>query len=198
MSNSGNADQCNQLLAEAHACQLCKDELPYQPRPIFLFSSAAKINLISQAPGKTAHDHQKAWDDPSGNRLRQWLGVTEKQFYTQNGINVLPMGFCFPGYKQGADAAPMKRCAPTWHPRLLAISQPALTIYIGRYAQQYYLPRYPNLTSAIEDWDHLLDTQQLALPHPSGRNNRWLAKHAWFEKRVIPRLRGLVRQLLAG
>ncbi|MDM7862105.1 uracil-DNA glycosylase family protein [Alteromonas sp. ASW11-36] len=163
-----------------------------------MFCDKAVINLISQAPGKVAHDKNIAWLDASGKRLRRWLGLSESQFYQQQLVNVLPMSFCFPGYKNGADAPPLKACAPQWHPHFLSLSNASLTIYLGRYAQQNYLPQYATLTAAVQDYEALLNQNCIALPHPSGRNNRWLKRYAWFEQSTLPALRTRIRNLLAG
>lgn len=175
------------LITQIRACTLCVDELPNDPKPIFVFNPSASLNIIGQAPGKLAHDSGIAWNDPSGERLRTWLGICSDTFYA--ATNILPMSFCFPGYKNNADAPPLKRCAPTWHRQFLDASTATLTVYIGRYAQQHYLPEYKNLTDAVADWQTLLPSQRIVLPHPSGRNNRWLTKHLWFERDVLPKLR---------
>lgn len=173
-------------------CTLCADELPHTPKPVFIFNTQAKINIIGQAPGRLAHDSGMAWNDNSGVRLRDWMGLSEQEFYAS--VNVIPMSFCFPGYKNGADAPPLKRCAPQWHDQFLLATKASITLYIGRYAQHYYLPEYNTLTAAIADWQTLLPTQKLVLPHPSGRNNRWLAKHTWFDRKVLPKLKMLVKK----
>lgn len=188
---SGKADS---MVNRVHKCTLCVDELPQAPKPIFIFNAKAKINIISQAPGRLAHNSGIAWDDHSGARLRSWMGISDKVFYAN--VNVIPMSFCFPGYKNNADAPPLKRCAPQWHEQLLSATNASISVYVGRYAQQYYLAQYKSLTSAIADWRVLTPTQQIVLPHPSGRNNRWLAKHAWFETEVLPELKRLVQDSL--
>ncbi|WP_100658579.1 uracil-DNA glycosylase family protein [Alteromonas flava] len=191
-----NSCSVAKLCQQVQNCTLCSSLLPHKPRPIFLFNPTARINLISQAPGRLAHESGIAWNDASGNRLRDWLGLTTHEFYNLGLVNVLPMGFCFPGYKNGADAPPIKICAPTWHPEFLAKSAAVFHIYIGRYAQQYYWPNYPTLTSAVADWQTLLKESALVLPHPSGRNNRWLAKHPWFEHSLLPQVRETISQIL--
>jgi len=174
-----------QLVEKARQCINCNHMLPHSPRPIFIWPQNPKIILISQAPGRLAHESGLAWNDASGERLRTWLGVNRVQFYESGNFAVLPMSFCFPGYKNNADAPPLKPCAPMWHSSFLAQAKPELILYIGRYSQQYYLPEYANLTTAISDFSHLLPSKA-ALPHPSGRNNRWLAKHSWFERELVP------------
>lgn len=183
------------LCEQARGCQLCKNELPSPPNPIFIWPPEPNIILISQAPGRLAHQSNIAWNDASGDRLRDWLGIDRATFYDAGSIAVLPMSFCFPGYKNGADAPPIKICAPTWHPRFLAQANPVLTIYVGRYAQASYLPQYRKLTDAVADYQNLLPNK-LALPHPSGRNNRWLSQHAWFKTELVPLLRLRINDLV--
>jgi uracil-DNA glycosylase family 4 len=181
------------LVHRAKTCSLCSSELSHPPRPIISLAERTKVLIISQAPGLTAYKNYIPFIDPSGTRLRQWLGVDKETFYKPELFSIMPMGFCFPGYKNGADAPPMKICAPTWHESLLQFVQPELTILIGRYAQQYYLPHYKTLTEAIKT-EH---NNVIALPHPSGRNNRWLAKNPWFETQTVPTLQKTVAALIA-
>ena len=182
------------LLAEIRRCTLCAGNLPYPPRPIVQIEEQARILIIGQAPGIKAHDSSQPWNDASGDKLRGWLGVNREQFYSPIFTH-LPMAFCFPGYKNGADAPPPKICAVTWHAKVQAKLKPALTLYIGRYAQQYYLPEYKTLTEAVR-----LTTQSAgnaySLPHPSGRNNRWQARNPWFETHSLEVLRSSVAEAL--
>ncbi|MAJ71076.1 MAG: uracil-DNA glycosylase family protein [Alteromonadaceae bacterium TMED7] len=184
------------LLAEIRSCTLCADNLPYPPRPIVQIETQARILIIGQAPGIKAHDSSQPWNDASGDKLRGWLGVNRQQFYSP-AFSHLPIAFCFPGYKNGADAPPPKTCAVTWHAKVQAQLKPALTLYIGRYAQQYYLPEYKTLTEAVR-----LTTQSsgnaYSLPHPSGRNNRWQARNPWFEAHSLEVLRHSVAGVLRG
>ncbi|MFC4701311.1 uracil-DNA glycosylase family protein [Glaciecola siphonariae] len=190
-----DTEQHEKLVRNARACDECRDVLPHAPRPIFIWPHRPKIILISQAPGRLAHDSHKAWNDASGDRLRVWLGVNREIFYTLGLFAVLPMSFCFPGYKNGADAPPLKACAPKWHQSFLRQTTPELIVTIGRYAQHAYLPQYKNLTTAVNDYQTLLPTH-ICLPHPSGRNNRWLAKHNWFEQDLVPCLQQRVADLV--
>ncbi len=180
------------LLRKIRVCTLCTGVLPHSPRPIFSLDNKSKILTIGQAPGKKAHDSGIPFDDASGDRLRHWLGVSSETFYDEAKIGILPMGLCFPGYVNGADAPPRKECAPKWHSLLLQQIKPEFTIYVGRYAQQHYLPEYKTLTEAVK---HSTSTH-CVLPHPSGRNNRWLAKHPWFEQEALPELRARVASIL--
>lgn len=186
-----------QLVKQAKQCVHCTNMLPHAPKPIFIWPHKPKIVLISQAPGRLAHDSSLAWNDASGDRLRAWLGVDRKQFYESGLFAVLPMSFCFPGYKNNADAPPLKPCAPLWHPQFLEHANPSLILNIGRYSQQYYLSDYANLTLAISDFQRLLPNK-IALPHPSGRNNRWLAKHSWFEQDLVPVLQERIKDIVVS
>lgn len=192
MSHSARA-----LVAQARNCQACKPDLPYPPRPIFMFAERAPLLILGQAPGKIAHTKGIAWADASGARLRAWLGLSEQQFYRQGLVNVLPMSFCFPGYQNGADAPPIKACSEKWHAPFLDISQPKLTLCVGRYSQAQYMPEYRSLTTAVEAWESELNKGRIALPHPSGRNNRWLAKHPWFERTTLPAVRRAVADVVS-
>jgi len=182
------------LVRQASQCTLCKESLPYSPNPVFSLSPAARVVLIGQAPGLIAHENTMPFSDKSGDRLRNWLQVSESTFYDKTQFAIMPMGFCFPGYKNGADAPPRKECAPKWHGPILKAIKPKLILLIGRYAQHYYLPQYRSLTQAIKHHD---DTSQYAvLPHPSGRNNRWLAQNPWFESNYLPSIVSQLKQLL--
>ncbi len=189
--------QLNQLLKQVRSCDLCKEHLPCEPRPLLQASEQSRILIIGQAPGKITHDSGKPWDDRSGERLRQWLSVTEKQFYDPTLIAQMPMGFCYPGKGKSGDNPPRPECAPQWHEALLGLMPSiSLTIYIGRYALDYYLPgRYSTITDAVADSLNLLP-DAVVLPHPSPRNNIWLKKHDWFERDVLPRLQHRVRTLV--
>lgn len=180
------------LVENIKACNLCSDTLPYPPRPIFSLHNKSKILIIGQAPGLKAHKNAKPFDDLSGERLRHWMGISAELFYQPENVAILPMGLCFPGLINGADAPPIKRCAPTWHPSVLAHLKPVLTLYVGRYAQQYYVKEYKTLTEAVKH----NKLNEYVLPHPSGRNNRWLAKNPWFENNVVPRLQQRVAEAL--
>jgi len=185
------------LIKDARACTVCQDHLPLGPRPLFQISRNARVLIIGQAPGTAAHASGIPWDDPSGRRLRGWLGIDDAAFYDANHIALMPMGFCYPGKGKSGDLPPRPECAPLWHEKMLAAMPGiALTIYIGRYAIDHYLPgRYDTITAAAQDYAALLP-KQIALPHPSPRNNIWLKKNSWFEKDVLPRLKRRVRRVL--
>lgn len=138
------------------------------------------------------------WDDPSGVRLRSWLGVDRPTFYDPDRLALLPMGFCYPGTGSSGDLPPRPECAPLWHERLLALLPPdRLTILLGQYALGRYAPEFPTVTAAVEAWEALLP-DRIALPHPSPRNNRWLARKPWFERDTLPALRARVRDVLTA
>ncbi len=183
------------LLIRVRQCTVCKAELPQPPRPVLTASETAKIVIIGQAPGIKAHDSATPWNDASGDRLRDWTGLSKEIFYDVKQVALIPMGFCFPGYKNGADAPPRKECAPIWHQQLLSHIQPKLIVLAGRYAQQYYLPSYKTLTAAVANHNHST-SNMVVLPHPSGRNNRWLTRNPWFGEDVIPHLKRLVHDAL--
>ena len=182
------------LVVKARNCRLCAPHLPHQPNPIFSTAPSTKVLIIGQAPGLEAHERTIAFDDPSGDRLRDWLSVSRETFYNPSLISVLPMGFCFPGYKNGADAPPRKECAPAWHNDFLLYLKPEVTLYVGRYSQQYYLPQFKTLTEAVRTPSE----SHFVLPHPSGRNNRWLAKNPWFELEILPALKRSIASVLSA
>ena len=179
-------------LKDARACTLCAHELPLGPRPVLRASAPARLLIIGQAPSTRVHESGVPWDDRSGDRLRDWLGVDKDTFYDDSRIAILPMGFCYPGRDaKGGDAPPRKECAPTWHLRLLPLlPKVELTLLIGLYAQGYYLKdlRKETLTETVSAWREY-QPSFFPLPHPSWRNTAWLKKHPWFERELIPELR---------
>ena len=156
-------------------CSLCQSSLPLPARPVVQLHPHARILIIGQAPGLLAHNSHTPWNDPSGDRLRGWLNVSRSQFYDPTLFAIMPMGFCYPGKKNGGDAPPSPACAPAWHNRIWQLIEPDLTILVGSYAQKYYLPTYSTLTEAVNA--HVGDESMFVLPHPSGRNNRWLKQN---------------------
>lgn len=157
----------------------------------------AQILIAGQAPGRRVHASGVPFQDPSGDRLRAWLGVDEETFYDPTRIAILPMGFCYPGTGSSGDLPPRPECAPLWRERLLAtLPDVRLTLVLGQYAQSYHLGgAYRTVTAAVEAWrDHW--PEWLPLPHPSPRNQAWFKRNAWFESEVLPRLRERVRELL--
>lgn len=185
------------LIARTRGCQQCTD-LPFEPRPILQLSPAAKILIAGQAPGKRAHEKQIPFDDPSGDRLRSWLGVSRDEFYDESKFAILPMAFCFPGTGKSGDLPPPTICAETWRKPLLAsLETLELTLVIGQYATAWHLPdqQGKTLTETVRDWRHFWPGV-LPMPHPSPRNNRWLKNNLWFESEVIPELQKRVAELI--
>lgn len=187
------------LVEEARACTLCAAHLPLAPRPIFQLDPRARILIAGQAPGRKAHDSGVPFSDPSGDRLRAWLGVNKEVFYDASRIAILPMGFCFPGTGTGGDLPPRPECAATWRAKLLTcLPSIELTLVIGSYAQTWHLPdaKGQSVTEIVSSWrSHW--PQTLPAPHPSPRNQRWLKANPWFETEVIPVLQSRVARLLA-
>ena len=195
MADRSNSDESLQeLLAEARACRVCAESLPLGPRPIVEAHPKSRVIIIGQAPGTKVHQSGVPWDDASGERLRSWLGVDEAQFFDASLFALMPMGFCYPGKGKSGDLPPRPECQPKWHPPLLShLSELRLTLLIGRYAQQAYLPNAGKrtLTDIVRDWRSVAPTQ-IPLPHPSPRNNIWLAKNPWFERELVPELKDQV------
>lgn len=190
-------EQSIALLADIHACTLCQD-LPLGPRPILQFSPTSKVVIVGQAPGRITHNKGIPFDDPSGDRLRAWLNICRDAFYDANKVAIVPMGFCFPGTGKGGDLPPRPECAPAWRERILERLDPtALTIIIGRYAIDWHAPDYAKLsvTEAVKK-SAAMWPNQIILPHPSPRNNRWLKQNPWFDQDIIPKLQTEVEERL--
>ena len=185
------------LLAEIRACTICKKNLPLGPRPVLQLHPKARILIAGQAPGRKVHESGVPFDDASGRRLRDWLGVTDEQFYDPTKIALLPMGFCFPGTGKSGDLPPRPECEPAWRSKLLEqLQQLEVTVVLGQYAQTYHFGKSSmSLTdlgkSGRTHWPKLIP-----LPHPSPRNNIWLRRNPWFEAEVLPALRERVAEIL--
>lgn len=180
-----------QLEQEIRQCTLCAEHLPLGPKPILSIHPESKIALISQAPGRLAHESGIPWDDPSGQRLREWLGVDKDTFYQPENFAIIPMGFCYPGKGKSGDLPPRKECAPLWHPTVMnLLPNIRLSLLIGQYAQKAYLgkSRKRNLTETVRHFEEYLP-DYLPLPHPSPLNARWRKKNPWFREAVLPILR---------
>lgn len=191
------SDALGSLLTEIRACRICEKHI--QPRPIVRASSTAKICIIAQAPGIRVHETGLSFNDPSGDRLRDWMGVDRDTFYDETRIAIVGMGFCFPGYDaSGGDRPPRRECAPAWHEKLFAVLPPfGLTLLVGSYAQARYIGTGANMTETVRNWrDHI--PRVIPLPHPSWRNNSWLKKNPWFGEELLPYLRSRVRRVLAS
>ncbi|MFN4284267.1 MAG: uracil-DNA glycosylase family protein [Alphaproteobacteria bacterium] len=186
------------LLKKARACRLCEAHLPLGPQPVLRASVTARLLIVGQAPGTKVHATGIPWNDPSGDRLRDWLGLDRERFYDESRIAIVPAGLCYPGRTRGGDAPPRPECAPLWHPPLRAL-MPALglTLLCGAHAQAYYLAdrRGKTLAETVERWREFLP-EFIPLPHPSPRNRLWLRKHPWFEAEVVPEMRRRVQGLL--
>lgn len=180
------------LLAEIRACQLCAAQLTDGVRPVLQASATARLLIVSQAPGRKVHLSGVPFDDASGDRLRDWLGLDKTAFYDAARVAIVPMGFCFPGSARGADLPPRRECAPAWHPRLLPLLKKVeLTLAIGRYAQVGLLGAQAgaSLTDTVRDWRIHLARGVLPLPHPSPRNQLWTKRNPWFAEELLPVLR---------
>lgn len=186
------------LLDDVRACRNCEPSLPLGPRPLLQASPSARMIIIGQAPGAAAHASGVPWDDRSGQRLRDWLGLTAERFYDPRLVALMPMGFCYPGKGRSGDLAPRPECAPLWHTPLLAsLRRIELTVIVGQYAFDRYLSTaHATITAAAAAYETLLPTK-LALPHPSPRNNLWLKRNPWFERQALPAIRRRVRALVA-
>lgn len=198
------------LLADITACRICRDApaggpanaLPHEPRPVCVASSRARILIAGQAPGTRVHASGRPFTDPSGDRLRDWLGVDAAQFYDPEIFTIVPMGFCFPGNdSKGGDLPPRRECAPAWRSRVMELMpQVRLVLAIGQYAQAWHLGplRKKSLTETVRNWRAILaagdpDCLVMPLPHPSWRNSGWIRKNPWFETELLPELKRLVK-----
>ncbi len=187
------------LLNEIRACRACADMLPLGPRPTLRAAASARVMIIGQAPGTRVHETGIPWNDRSGDRLRQWMGVDRDTFYDERRIAIMPMGFCYPGVDaSGGDSPPRPECAPLWHDRLLALlPNVELTVLAGAYGQARYLPggRNRGMTETVARWrEHL--PRFFPTPHPSWRNTAWLRRNPWFEDEAVPALRRRLERLL--
>ena len=182
------------LASRIAACRLCEKHLPHGVRPVVSFSPDARLLIIGQAPGSKVHESGIPWDDASGDRLREWTGLTKDQMYDPAQVALVPMGFCYPGKASGGDKPPRPECAPQWHESVLdVLPENRLTLLVGTYAQAYYLPqaRKLSMTERVRNFGHYLP-DFLPLPHPAWRSTLWMRKNPWFENEVLPQLRDLV------
>ena len=196
---SQRSAEAQRLHGEIAACTLCSEHLPLGPRPVVQFSPLSKVLIIGQAPGTKVHASGVPWDDDSGDRLREWLGLDKATFYDPDAIALMPMGFCYPGKASGGDAPPRPECAPQWHDRVLGVlPEDRLTLLVGAYAQTQYLPQPKkwSMTERVRRADECAPF--LPMPHPAWRVRMWMAKNSWFEAETLPRLRRSVTQALQG
>ncbi|ODS58670.1 MAG: uracil-DNA glycosylase [Acidobacteria bacterium SCN 69-37] len=186
------------LLGDIRACQLCAADLPYGPRPIVQAGRQARLCIVGQAPGRKVHETGIPWNDASGRRLREWIGLSPAQFYDPEKVAIVPMAFCYPGKAAAGDKPPRPECAPRWHARLLAeLPHVQLMLLVGLYAQVSYLGagRKATLTDTVRAWREYLPIGRLPLPHPSPRNQLWLVRNPWFETDLVPTIQAAVRSL---
>ncbi|TFF25309.1 uracil-DNA glycosylase family protein [Jiella endophytica] len=191
-------------------CRICREApfgapLPIEPNPVLVLSSTARIVIASQAPGNLADRSGTPFNDPSGVRLRDWMGIGREIFYDVSRVAIVPMGFCFPGYDgKGGDLPPRRECRATWHERVMAaMPQIELILAIGLYAQRFHIEGNGtrSLTETVADWRNVLATggrfaPVLPMPHPSWRNNAWLKRHPWFAAELLPELKSRVAALV--
>lgn len=193
-----------ELASRIRACRICSDRFAatatgHRPRPVVWYRPRARLLIAGQAPGARVHESGRPFTDPSGDRLRDWLGISEAEFYDLSRVAVVPMGFCFPGYNQRkADLPPPPVCARTWHKDVMAeLPQVQLKVLVGAHAQRWHMDHKGPVTDLVRNWrDHA--PQVFPLPHPSWRNTAWLRKNPWFEADLLPVLRERVRDVLQG
>ncbi len=185
------------LLTRVRACRLCEPELPLGTRPVLQLHPDARILIAGQAPGRRVHETGVPFDDPSGTRLREWLGIERERFYDPHTVALLPMGFCYPGTGKNGDLPPRPDCAATWRQPLLdQLPRIELTLVLGQYAQAWHLDgRRESVTTRVRNW-RMHWPRVVPLPHPSPRNNRWLVQNSWFESELLPVLRARIKELL--
>ena len=190
----------HKLLGEIRACRVCAAHLPHEPRPVVRVRPSARVCIAGQAPGTRVHASGVPFTDPSGDRLRSWLGVDEATFYDERYFAIVPMGFCFPGLDaKGGDLPPRRECAPLWRKKLFGeLKEIKLTLVVGSYAQAWHLKgrKKASLTETVKAWRDY-GPQYIPLPHPSWRNNAWVKKNTWFEAELVPELRRRVAKVLA-
>jgi uracil-DNA glycosylase len=189
----------DRLLGEIAACRACAGELPHTPRPVVRVRRETRVLICGQAPGRRVHESGLPFDDPSGDRLRDWMGLDRATFYEHPAIGVAAMAFCFPGTApRGGDYPPPPRCATLWRDRLLAqLPEVELTLLVGGHAQAWALGGARSMTETVRGWRDL-PAGVLALPHPSWRNTAWLKRNPWFEAEVLPYLRARLQPILAA
>jgi len=188
----------NSLLRSVRSCTVCAGALPMGARPVLQVAASARLLIVGQAPGRKVHESGVPWDDASGDRLRDWMGLDHAAFYDSGRVAILPIGLCYPGAGRAkGDNPPRRECAPLWHARLLAhLSGVERTLLVGQYAQHYYLrsARKGTMTETVRSFREY-GPQFFPLPHPSWRSAVWMRRHPWFEEMAIPELRAIVRAL---
>lgn len=193
------AEPLDALLSRIRACRHCANQLPHGPRPFVQAAAGARLLIIGQAPGSKVHASGIGWDDASGDRLREWLGLERARFYDPELVAQMPSGFCYPGKGDGGDLPPRPECAPLWHaPLLERLPNVELTLLVGRYAQMLYLPKAlrRSMTETVQRWREM-PAPYFPLPHPAWRSRLWMGRHPWFEAEVLPELRARITAILA-
>jgi len=186
------SDNIQELLKDVRNCDICAAHLPMGPRPVVSIHPDATILIAGQAPGVRVHNTGIPFNDPSGDRLREWMAIDSDTFYDEKEIAIIPMGFCYPGTGKSGDLPPRKECAEKWrNPLLDILPNIKLTLVIGQYAHAWHLKgrQKKNLTETVKAWREYEGDGVLPLPHPSPRNNIWLKKNPWFDAEVLPALR---------
>jgi uracil-DNA glycosylase len=197
-STAATASKLKALLKTVRACRVCEAHLPLGARPVLQAARTARLLIVGQAPGTRVHETGIPWNDPSGRRLREWLGVSETDFYDESRIAIIPMGYCYPGRGKGGDLPPRPECAPLWLRKLLdQLPFIELTVLIGQYAQRHFLGkrRKESLAKTVQAWREY-SPSYIPLPHPSPRNTPWLKRNPEFERELLPELRLRIRSLL--
>ena len=186
------------VVVAARACRLCAESLPLGPRPVLRAGPDARLLIVGQAPGTRAHETGLPWNDASGDRLRDWMGIGRDAFYDETRVALVPMGLCYPGrLPRGGDRPPRPECAPTWHARLRAgLPRIELTVLAGAYAQRHYLGSRggASVAATVAAWRRFLP-DRLPLPHPSWRTRGWVVRNPWFETDLLPELQARVAAL---
>lgn len=200
------------LVAALRACRVCRDApwhgapLPHEPRPVIQIAPTARLLIAGQAPGTRVHASGRPFTDPSGDRLRLWLGIDHDVFYDAAQVAIVPMGHCFPGLDaKGGDRPPRRECAPLWRAPILShLADLRLILVIGRYARDWHLPEWQDasLTETVMAWRQIMDAHRqptiIPLPHPSWRNTGWLNANPWFMAALVPALRREVAVALSA
>jgi len=188
----------NDIKREITQCITCIGALPFPPKPMVQINTQARLLIIGQAPSLTVQKTGILWNDASGRRLTEWLGITIEQLHDETQVAILPIGFCYPGKNQSGDLPPRKECAPLWHDTLYSfLGNVELILLVGQHAQQFYLKEHckKTLTETVQNWKSYLP-KFIPLPHPSPRNNIWLRRNPWFETEVIPLTKELIANIL--
>lgn len=198
MTDDLSALSFDRLVRRVRACTLCSEFLPLGPRPVLQLSESSRILIVGQAPGRKVHETGVPFNDPSGDRLRQWMGVSRDSFYDETEMAILPMGFCYPGTGKSGDLPPRPECAQAWRAALLErLVNIRLTLVIGQYAHAWHLgSKAGSVTDNVRNWQSYWP-EVVPMPHPSPRNNLWLRRNPWFEEEVVPALRSRVSDILA-